>query len=208
VVVVSSGPMVFIGSGSEWFWSMAQFVVVAVTLLGIYYQLRLQRAANAFDQLNRIGEQWEAEQMLRARLVVARAVTTDNDVPHGAFNLVGNYWENVASLVRQGHVNERVVAETYGATGAIWWTALEVSTLKFREARLDPTILENFEWLAGRFSADGAKAGAPLQYDRPTLARIFAAAIPGVVDRIRMAEESRMPPERPTPRPRRSRNPE
>ena len=201
---MSSDPIVFIGSGSEWFWSMAQFVVVAVTLLGIYYQLRLQRAANAFDQLNRIGEQWEAEQMLRARLVVARAVTADNDVPQGAFSLVGNYWENVASLVRQGHVNERVVAETYGATGAVWWTALEVSTLKFRDQRLDPTIYENFEWLAGRFSSDGAKAGAPIEYDRATLARIFEAAIPGLLDRIRMAEESRIPPQRPASRSRRS----
>lgn len=202
---MSIGPMVFIGSGSEWFWSLAQFVVVAVTLLGIYYQLRLQRAANAFDQLNRIGEQWEAEQMLRARLVVARAVTADGDVPEGALSVVGNYWENVASLVRQGHVNERVVAETYGGTGALWWTALEVSTLKLREARLDPTIFENFEWLAARFSADGAKAGAPIEYDRATLARIFEAAIPGLLDRISMAEESRMVPERSAPKPRRSR---
>jgi len=29
------------GPGSQWFWSMAQFILVAVTLIGIYYQLRL-----------------------------------------------------------------------------------------------------------------------------------------------------------------------
>jgi len=66
--VVSSEPIVFFGPGSEWFWSMAQFVVVAVTLIGIYYQFRLQRAANAFEQLKRIGEQWESEQMLVQRV--------------------------------------------------------------------------------------------------------------------------------------------
>ena len=31
-----------IGPGSEWFWSMLQFVIVAGTLIGLYRQLRLQ----------------------------------------------------------------------------------------------------------------------------------------------------------------------
>lgn len=39
------------GAGSEWFWSMLQFVVVAITLAGIYFQLRQHRAANAFAQV-------------------------------------------------------------------------------------------------------------------------------------------------------------
>jgi hypothetical protein len=183
---------------------MAQFVVVAITLIGIYYQFRLQRAANAFEQLNRIGAQWDSEPMLRARLVVIRAVVAEDELPEGAVSLTGNYWEGVASLVREGHVNERVVAQTYGSAAAMWWTAIASTARNLREQRLDPTILENFEWLAGRFSADGAKAGAPIEYDRATVVRIFEAAIPGVVDRIRMAEESRMPPDRPASRPRRS----
>jgi hypothetical protein len=142
--------------------------------------------------------------MLRARLVVAEAVMASDEVPEGALNLISNYWEGVASLVREGHVNERVVAETQGGAVAMWWTAIAGTARNLREQRLDPTLLENFEWLAGRFSADGAKAGAPIEYDRATLVRIFESAIPGLLDRIRMAEESRMPPERPAPRRHRS----
>lgn len=201
---MSSDPIVFIGPGSEWFWSMAQFVVVAITLIGIYYQFRLQRAANAFDQLNRIAAEWESEPMLRARLEVARAVVADEQVPEGPLSVIGNYWEMVASLVKARHIDERAVADTYGGTAAIWWTAVAGTTLLLRELRDDPTIFASFEWLAARFRTDGARAGAAPGYDRAALTRMFDAAIPGIVDRLRMAEASRLPPDRSAARPRRS----
>ena len=193
---MSEEPIVVWGPGSEWFWIMLQTVVVAITLVGIYYQFRLQRAANAFEQLSRIGDQWDAEPMLRARLDAVRAIAAGGEAPEAAMALIGNYWETVATLVRQGHVNERAVAETSGNNTAVWWSALKGQVGTFRTARLDPTIFENFEWLAGRFGDEGTKAGA-VAYDRETLARIFGAAIPGLADRVRMAEESRLPPERP-----------
>jgi hypothetical protein len=183
---------------------MLQFVVVAVTLVGIYYQFRLQRAANAFEQLNRIGEQWEAEQMLRARLEVARALVAGAETPEGAMALIGDYWETVASLVRERHVDERVVSETYGGALANWWTALSDATDHIRKERMDPTMLANFEWLAKRSSADGARSGATLVYDKAAVLHIFEAGIPSLEDRIRMAEESRMVPERRAPRSRRA----
>ena len=200
---MSEEPIVIWGPGSEWFWIMLQTVVVAITLLGIYYQFRLQRAANAFDQLNRIGDQWDAEPMLRARLDVLRAVAAGRDAPEAAVNLIGNFWETVAGLVRQGHVNARSVYETYGGTAGMWWSAVAGTTRTLRETRMDPTIFENFEWLAKRFSAEGAKAGAPLEYDRDALRAIFESAIPGMEDRVRVVEESRMVPVRRAPRPRR-----
>ena len=46
------------GTGSEWFWSMLQFVVVAITLVGIYVQLRQARAANAFAQSTALMLEW------------------------------------------------------------------------------------------------------------------------------------------------------
>jgi hypothetical protein len=199
---MSEEPIVVWGPGSEWFWIMLQTVVVTVTLVGIYFQFRLQRAANAFDQLNRMAEQWDSEPMLRARLGAARAIAAGREAPESSLSLIGNYWENVATLVRQGHVNEHVVAETFGNNTTIWWSALQGSIGAFRDGRLDPTIFESFEWLAHRFIAGEAKSG-PGMRDPATLARVMDAAIPALEDRIRIAEESRMAPERRAPRSRR-----
>lgn len=202
--MLSSEPIVLVGPGSEWFWSMAQFFVVAITLVGIYYQFRLQRAANTFDVLNRIAAEWESETMLRAKLEAARAIVAGEDAPEGAMTMIGNYWETVASLVRRGHVNGRVVYDSVGGGTPFWWAALAGAVREVRTRREDPTIFESFEWLAAKFRAYADTDGAPLSYDQATLVRIFRSAIPGLVDRIRMAEDTRMPPERPTSRSRRS----
>ena len=46
--MVNTEGLTLFGAGSEWLWSMLQFVVVAITLAGIYVQLRQAGAADAF----------------------------------------------------------------------------------------------------------------------------------------------------------------
>jgi hypothetical protein len=50
-----------IGPGSEWFWSMLQFIVVAGTLIGLYRQLRLQSSQGAIEQLDAFEREWAYE---------------------------------------------------------------------------------------------------------------------------------------------------
>ena len=58
------------GPGSEWFWAMAQFVVVVITLAGIYRQLRAQSSANAFHQMATLNDRWNSDHLVRARLAL------------------------------------------------------------------------------------------------------------------------------------------
>ena len=44
---INTDGMAFIGPGSEWFWTALTGVVLAVTFLGIYRQVRLQAHASA-----------------------------------------------------------------------------------------------------------------------------------------------------------------
>ena len=46
-MLINTNGLAIFGPGSEWFWSMAQFVVVVVTLVGIYRQLRAQGGERA-----------------------------------------------------------------------------------------------------------------------------------------------------------------
>lgn len=111
---MSSEPIVFIGPGSEWFWSMAQFVVVVVTLLGIYYQYRQQRSANAVEHWNRILAEWSSEPRLRIRLKAARAIKAGLPPPLIAMQEIGNFWESVGSFVRRGHIDAHIVLASTG----------------------------------------------------------------------------------------------
>ncbi len=61
--LVSSEPVVLIGPGSERFWTALSGLVLAVTFVAIYRQLRLQRSAAAIEQLNSIAREWQSERM-------------------------------------------------------------------------------------------------------------------------------------------------
>jgi hypothetical protein len=184
-----------IGPGSEWFWSMAQFVVVTITLIGIYFQFRLQRAATTFEQLNRLQEQWAAEPLTRAKLQAVRAIHAGDLVPDAPTGLIGNFCEGVASLVRHGHANARVVYETMGPSIITYWVLHEDTVQHLRERDTDPTLFAHFEWLAHTFLAlaaqDGVEAGA---YDRAALIRTLPEGIEALKERIRIAEDSRAVP--------------
>src|SRR6476646_11829595 len=106
-MVSNTDGLVLIGPGSEWFWSMLQFVVVAVTLVGIYYQLRSSQSANAFTQLGALVEEWNGERLVRKRRAVYLALrdgAAPADVPEAPAEAIANYWEKVGSLVRGGHI--------------------------------------------------------------------------------------------------------
>lgn len=141
------------GPGSEWFWAFAQFVVVVVSLVGIYYQLRLARSANAFEQLSRLQEQWESERMLRHRLATYLALRdggSRSNVPPNAAYFIADFWESLGALTRAGHVDPRLVKETYGLTCRSWWWILGPLIDAERVASGDPTVYAHFEWVADR----------------------------------------------------------
>ena len=146
---MSTEGLVLFGPGSEWFWSMLQFVVVAITLVGILVQLRQARAANAFAQASAMEEQWQAERMVRRRLALAIALRDQGPQAdlsaHSAF--IGNFWEGVAALVRAGHVEIGVVRENLGGSCLVYWLLLEPEVRALRTT-LGPDLYEHFEWLA------------------------------------------------------------
>jgi hypothetical protein len=126
VKIVNTDGMAFIGPGSEWFWTALSGIVLAVTFIAIYRQLRLQRAANAFTQLNTLVDEWQGERLIRKRIAVLVAIRDGvalADLPDSPAGAVANYWEKVGSLARAGHVAPSVVAEGLGAADG-WWGIL------------------------------------------------------------------------------------
>lgn len=181
-----------IGPGSEWFWSMLQLVVVTITLIGIYYQFRLQRAATTFEQLNRLQEEWGAEQLIRARLRAARAIQAGKLAPFAPTALLGDFCEGVASLIRHGHVSAHIVYETLGPSLMTWWVLLEDTVMDVRTRDNDPTTFVHFEWLAHTLEALAVKdqVGAE-SLERAGVLRALPGYIESYEERIRIAEESR-----------------
>jgi hypothetical protein len=176
-MLVNTDGLVLIGQGSEWFWSMLQFVIVAVTLLGIYYQLRISQSANAFAQLGGLVDEWQGEWLVRKRigvLVALRDGAAPADVPDAAAAAIANFWEKVGALVRAGHIDRSLVVE--GFVGAQdWWGILAPWVLKVRTEDANPSFWEHFEWLAGTMVRLHPEAAFDQQsFDRRLKERITA----------------------------------
>ena len=148
--LISTDEMVFIGPGSEWFWTAVSGIVLAVTFVAIYRQLALARSANAFTQLSALVDEWQGERLVRKRLAALVAIHEGvalADLPDSPAGAVANYWEKVAALARGGHISPSLLAEGLGGADT-WWQTLAPWVAKVRTADRNPNLFEHFEWLA------------------------------------------------------------
>jgi len=191
VKLINTDGMAFIGPGSEWFWTALSGLVLAVTFVAIYRQLRLQRSATTFQQATDLVHEWESERMLRARLAVLVALRESSDpakLPESAAAEVGGYWERVGGLVQAGHVDHDQVN---GSVCRLWWARLKPFAKMGRERFDDHEIFIHFEHFADLMAGEDAKAGVRATYDDAYLARILASSIASVESSVQRAEDLR-----------------
>lgn len=193
--LINTDGMAFIGPGSEWFWTALSGFVLAVTFVGIYRQLSLARSANAFEQMNRITNDWDSERLARHKLEILLALEAGakpEHVPDGAAGIIRDFWDDVAALVRAGHVDRSLVYETLRAPCRGWWVTLAPYTRRLRVEDADPGLSEHFEWLAGVMAEMERAAGVTSQYaDEAVLTSSLSWRIQRTQGEIRVAEELR-----------------
>ena len=160
---ISTDEMVFIGPGSEWFWTAVSGIVLAVTFIAIYRQLRLARDAEAIRMLDSFYAEWNSERMLRYRIDITRWIAAGRlaaSEPRGSLNAVGNYWEKLGTLGHRGHLDTVLLWDAFGSDCVVTWYDLEPFVQADREQTGDPRYFEHFEWLAGRMDELDRRSGA------------------------------------------------
>jgi hypothetical protein len=193
VKLINTDGLAFIGPGSERFWTALSGVVLAVTFLAIYRQLRLQRSQAAVEQANDQAREYQSEAMSRARLEVLTALRDGADaaaLPAHGVATIGDYWDRIGELVRAGHVEFHRVE-----TGSclLWWTLLREYNLQERRRWAKDGIWADFEWLAVAAADDHRKSGVvgAIESDRDALMRELPAMIQRQAQAIRTFEELR-----------------
>jgi hypothetical protein len=193
MVLINTDGMAFIGPGSEWFWTAISGIVLAVTFIAIYRQLRLQRSAGAIEQHSRLLREWHSEPMLRNRLAALTAIrdgaepgAMPDEITH-----IGNFWEGVSFLVRSGHVDRRLVYSSFGGVLQGWWTWLSPTVLLWRAEEGDADILKDFEWLTRLMADLDRKAGNQRLVTEAYLRTTLPSVIEIVTKAIRTAEAMR-----------------
>src|SRR6476469_10612866 len=161
--LINTDGMSFIGPGSEWFWTALTGVVLALTFIAIYRQLRLQRTQSAIDQMDAFKREAYSEPMERYGLDVMVALRDHDDptdVPEAAVLGLGDFWGNFATLVRAGHRDAALLWQSDASSPQIAWCWIAPFIHKARaESRLGVPSYADFEWLAGVLAEMDLAAG-------------------------------------------------
>jgi hypothetical protein len=143
VKLINTDGMAFIGPGSEWFWTALSGLVLAVTFLAIYRQLRLQSSASAIEQLGSYDREWMSERNTRYKLQIELALrdgAEPADAAFGAAHAISGFWENIASLTRAGHIDPKLLWNSSGGDCVDYWAMLAPFARKQRTGLAMPTL--------------------------------------------------------------------
>jgi len=179
VKFINTDGMAFIGPGSEWFWTALSGMILVVTFLAIYRQLRLQANATAIEELEAFDREGNSERFNRYahdifvalrdgidRATVPEApgvLATDlpADLPAAAYEYFLTTWERFATLYRTGQRDVKLLARHNSYRPQASWTMLAPSIRAGRASSGRLKIGENLEWLAGYMAEVDRRAGRP-----------------------------------------------
>jgi hypothetical protein len=141
---------------------MAQFLVVVVTLVALYRQIRQANAANTLQRMISLQGEWDAPRMIYARLAVAiwrkHATSPVPDVEAQVpLAWLCNFFENLSDLYVEGYVTWTEIENSWGSSLVFWWAALEQTVKSERSG--NSVAYAGFELLAKRALAGAAKRG-------------------------------------------------
>lgn len=187
--IINFDGMAIFGPGSEWFWTMLQFIALTITFFAIYRQLRSQGSANALYAQASLADQWDAERMARHRLAVLMHVAQGKPGAPPALYPVANFLEDIATL--QDHGNLRLVFtwEEWGRALQFWWALCVPIIREIRKG--DPGLWKQWEKLAVVMGDLDRKAGTAVTYDAARLAQDVPRSIDRIIEQLRLEQEAR-----------------
>ena len=69
--LINTDGLALIGPGSEWFWAMLTMLMLTITFVAIYRQLRAQVTANALQKMQFLLDRYQSDRMTHFRLSAA-----------------------------------------------------------------------------------------------------------------------------------------
>lgn len=150
------GDLTLIGTGSEWFWTMVSGLLVAITFIIIFRQLRAQAAANALQRIETITRYWTSTEMVLARLRVLIALHDGTlDIKDDSrVDTVLSYFELLWDLRQRGYLDDSEIGYSFGTKVTAWWRYLEPVIRIQRSDEGDPDLwigLEKLDEVVSRY---------------------------------------------------------
>jgi hypothetical protein len=127
------GGLVLIGPGSEWFWTAFSGILVAISLLAVFRQLKLQTAQKLRDDVASLEAEYNSERFRRYRVQLAiarRDGVAPEEMPESAGEAILGFWTEVGAFTHGKHFDKKMTAEMLGAGAVGAWFVKWVKVLE------------------------------------------------------------------------------
>jgi hypothetical protein len=178
---------------------MAQFIVVAVTLLGIYRQLHAQASANVLGRLEALGGRWGSRLLALARLrsaISLRYGEPQSGMTH-EMNRIADFFTDLENLREEGHITLKEIDANWGTSIQVWMALLHARLEEQRAIDGDPGMYSGLDELAAILKTRRvARGGDALQIDELSAPGWLDAAIAkntAILELMRIAESDVIP---------------
>jgi ferric iron reductase protein FhuF len=136
------------GKGSEWFWALMQFVIVTITLVLIYGELRISSAAHILVSLTALNERWTSKDLVSQRKKICAAHLKGDRVLTLGNQIVFTFFEELGLYVKQGWIPRQVIWDTYSYYIENYWDMCSQEVVDRGRESNDSSIFEHFGKLA------------------------------------------------------------
>ena len=150
-----------IGNDSQWFWTMAQALIVLVSLVAIYQQIKLQTYSNWLQQLTNMRNVWESGRMISARKHTCRLYQDGDNRIGNAQGMVLGFFEELGLLLEKDTISIEFVWETYSYYIDHYWPICMANVKAFRDESKDPNWYVHFEYLWKASQQYSSRKGSP-----------------------------------------------
>lgn len=157
---MASDAFKLIGQGSEWFWALLQFAVVAATLLLIYRQIRVQTASHVVATLNGINARWNADAMLRARHACCSQWLAGHREFDPVADFLGEFMEELGTYFRLRALPVDILWGAQSWYIENYYSMLRDGMQQHRDEYKDDTLHSEFQALFNAMSTYSKSQGA------------------------------------------------
>lgn len=185
---INTEGLTILGQGSEWLWTLAQSLALAITGFAIFRQLRAQRSANRLGALFALTAEWDSERLARHRLAVLMHHAESKPGWPPALAAVGSFFERMAQLEQHGDIRLEDLWESWSSAVQLWWLRDEASIREDR-TKIGPMLWGGWERLARDMShLDRRRGVVP---DDAARGYALSVMIADLIERLRLEQEAK-----------------
>lgn len=183
------GDVVVFGPGSEWLWTMAQFLALTITGFAIFRQLKAQAWANQFAIFSKWSDDWASLKMVRFKLAWSIQIAEGNRELTPSRTFVSGWLNSSAAARYHGHVNPRIAWENLGQQAQTYWALIQPLVADFRAN--DPELWKDWERWVDELAERDRRAGKVTDVSPARLARFVPQSIAYFIERLRVEEDTK-----------------